>query len=51
MPTTKIYMCVFCDTQITSGNYCITCNEYKGVMLKKEWQQFNLENPKMKVGA
>jgi hypothetical protein len=51
MTTTEIYMCVFCDTEITNGTHCVPCNEYKGAMPKAEWEQFQLENPRVKVGA
>jgi len=44
----RIYMCVYCDTKVTNGTYCVPCNEYKGVVPKAEWEQFNRDNPKTK---
>jgi len=50
--TTKdIWICVYCDTEATNGSYCVPCHEYKGLMLKDEWEQFNLQYPRAKVGA
>ena len=43
MTTTEIYMCVFCDTEITNKTNCVPCNEYKGAMLKSEWEQLQRE--------
>jgi hypothetical protein len=51
MTTTQIWMCVYCDTEITNNSHCVPCNEYDGAIPKEEWEQFQLENPKMKVGA
>ena len=49
--STEIYMCVYCDTEMTNGTHCVPCNEYKGAMPKAEWEQFQLENPRVKVGS
>ena len=46
-----IYICAYCDTQMTNNSFCVPCNEYDGAMLKSEWEQFNLDNPRIKVGA
>jgi hypothetical protein len=47
----EIWICVYCDTQITNNSYCVPCNEYKGAMLKADWEKFNLDYPRAKVGA
>ena len=44
----QIYMCVYCDNEVAGNTYCIPCNEYKGVVPKAEWEQFNRDNPKTK---
>ena len=44
----KIYMCVYCDNEVAGNTYCVPCHEYKSVVTKEEWIQFNLENPKIK---
>lgn len=48
--STQIYMCIYCDNEVTS-TYCVPCHEYKSVVTKEEWIQFNSENPRKKVGA
>jgi ribosomal protein L37AE/L43A len=49
--TNDIWICVYCDTELTNGSYCIPCHEYKGLMLKDEYDAFNLQYPRAKVGA
>jgi len=49
--TIEIYMCVYCDTEMTNGTHCVPCNEYDGAMPKAEWEQFQRDNPRKKVGA
>ena len=43
MTTTQIWMCVYCDTEITNNSHCGPCNEYDGAMPKEEWEQFKRE--------
>lgn len=35
-------VCVFCDT-MTDLDYCISCNEYKGLMTVSEWESYTGE--------
>ena len=51
LDTTQIWMCVYCDTEMTNGTHCVPCNEYDGAMPKEEWEQFNRDNPRKKIGA
>ena len=47
----EIWICAFCDTQFCDDDYCLVCVRYDGAMLKADWEQFNLENPRVKAGA
>jgi hypothetical protein len=49
--TIQIYMCIYCDNEVAENSYCVPCHEYKSVVTKDEWIQFNLENPRVKVGS
>jgi len=51
MADKEIWMCVYCDTEITNSTHCVHCNEYDGAMLKADWEEFNRENPRIKVGS
>jgi hypothetical protein len=39
----EIYMCAYCDTEMTNGTHCVPCNEYDGAMPKAEWEQLQRE--------
>lgn len=35
-------VCVFCDIE-TTRHYCPSCNEYKGLMTIKDWEDYTGE--------
>ena len=45
----EIYICVFCDTEITNNTHCVPCNEYKGAVTLAEYFDINGHYPKLKL--